>query len=348
MTVQRTRDRLWRQRLITLERLWNAARAGDPTAVHQLRVESRRIREALPLMSDGARPHRVKRTRRKVRTLTRTLGPIREHDVCLLLLSGVEREHPEDRAAIEIVREAIANERKKLLEELGTHLDAGKLEKFVRRLARAVGHTKTTNGHRDHGRKHRTPDDGHWRRVVASRVVRRAKQLRQAVEQAGALYAPDRLHEVRVTTKKLRYALEIGDEARVWRWQSAIRSLKEMQDILGQLQDREVLLDRVRDIHVSHRDTATSAALDRVTRLLEDETRRYHAEFVSRRDRLLKLCATVRQQATQAIPIGRPTPTRATLPPSQRALSVSKLRRGSPSNPELAEGPKGVRRTSAR
>jgi len=348
MTVQRSRHLLWRNRLAALERLWTAARAGDPTAVHQLRVASRRIREALPLVSDQQRPHRVKRIRRRVRTLTRTLGPIRERDVCLLLLAGLEREHPEDRAAVEIVREAIANERKELHEELGTDLDAGKLEKFVRKLTRAVGHTKKTSGHRHQGRHEDRVDEAQWPRVVASRVVRRAKQLRQAIEQAGALYVPDRLHGVRVTTKKLRYALEVGYEARIGPWQPAIRPLREMQDILGQLQDREVLLDRVRDVHVSHSDTSTSAALDRLTRLLEDETRRYHAEFVSRRDRLLNLCAMVRQQATQAIPIGRPAPTRVALRPAQRALSLSKVRRRSPSDPELAEGAKGARRLSAR
>lgn len=329
MTVQRSRDRLWRKRIAAVERFWNEARAGDPTAVHQLRVASRRIRETLPLMSDGERPHRVERIRRKVRMLTRTLGPIRERDVSLLLLAGLEQEHPEDRAAIASIREAIANERKELHEELGTYLDAGKLENFVGKLTRAVEHPKKTNSHHHAGRKPDTPDDGSWPRVVASQLVRRAKQLRRAVEQAGALYVPGRLHDVRVTMKKLRYAVEVGHEGRIWRWQSAIRSLKEMQDILGQLQDREVLLNCVRDVHVSHSDTSTSAALDRLTRLLENETRRYHAKFVGRRDRLLKLCATVRQEATQAIPIGRPAPTRVALRPAQRALS-------------------GTRRTSAR
>jgi hypothetical protein len=57
--------------------------------------------------------------------------------------------------------------------------------------------------------------------------------------------------------------------------------------------------------------------------VLEDETRHCHAEFVSRRERTLELCVTVRQQATEALPIDRPTPKRVTLRPAQRAASLS-------------------------
>ena len=322
MTVQRSRDALWRKRVFAFQSAWDAAREGDPAAVHQLRVASRRVREALPVVSDGQRPYRVKRTGRKMRTLTRLLGPVRERDVCLLLLAGLEDEHPEDRSAIEAVREAVAAERKNLHEELGRHLDSVNLEKLVKKLTRVAGHAKPPDG-RQHRRSQKREASGErkWQLAVAGRVVRRAKQLRQAVEQAGALYAPDRLHGVRVFTKKLRYALEVGHESRLYRWQPAIRTAKEMQDILGQLQDREVLIAHVRDVHVSHGDNSVSAALDRLTRLLEDDTRRYHAQFVSRRDGLLKLCATVRQQASHAIPIGRPTPTRVALRPTQRVAA---------------------------
>ena len=41
------------------------------------------------------------------------------------------------------------------------------------------------------------------------------------------------------------------------------------------------------------------------------------------RDRVLKLCATVRQQATEALPINRPTPTPVAIRPGQHALSLS-------------------------
>ena len=318
MAVQPSRDALWRKRIGAMQRVWAKARSGDQAAVHQLRVASRRIREALPVISDAQRSPRVKRTRRKVRALTRLLGVIRERDVSLSLLAALEKDHSEDRPAIAAVREATVAERQVLHDDLGKRLDPVKLEKLVEKLTRVAGRAKPANGQRRRGRRRDASEDRKWQLGIAARVVRRAKQLRQAIEHAGALYAPGRLHGVRVSTKKLRYALELGHEARIHGWQSGIRALKEIQDILGQLQDREALVERVRDVDVSHSDNSASAAVDRLTRLLEGNIRRDHAKFVSRRDRLLELCAMVRQQASRAIPIGRPAPTRVTLRPTQR------------------------------
>jgi CHAD domain-containing protein len=158
--------------------------------------------------------------------------------------------------------------------------------------------------------------------ALAARVVRRAKRLQRSVEHAGALYAQDRLHAVRVAVKKLRYVLELGRDARLAPWTAAIRSLKQMQDSLGELQDREALLARVRAVHAAQGKPAVSDALERLTRLLEEEARHYHAQFVTRRDDLAKLCAVVRQQASGILPIGRSLkrPAKA----SQRQVSASR------------------------
>jgi CHAD domain-containing protein len=304
MTVQRLRDTLWLKRLEGIDRLWKIARKGDPEGVHQLRVASRRIREALPILSDGSHPHRVRRMQRVVRTLTRKLGPVRECDVSLLLLTAFERAHPENRSAIQLVGQAIVAKRKELQALLQEHLDTVTPDELSRKLTKA---TKRKKKALDHNRETPKPEpDEHWRLALAARIVRRSKQLEQFVEYAGALYAPDRLHGVRVSVKKLRYALELGQEARLGRLTSAVRFLKKMQDNLGELQDREMLLDRVRTVHAAQGHPAVSDSLERLTRLLEEETRQYHAQFVSHREDLMKLCAGVRQQASHITPIGRP------------------------------------------
>lgn len=327
MAVRPLRDRLWRKRLTAIERAWSAAREGDPSGVHQLRVGSRRIREALPVMGDADRPRHLNRVRREVRSLTRALGPVRERDVSLRLLATLEQEYPDDRAAIQLVRRMITVERKDFHEELGKHLDARPLKKLVKKLMRAAKPPKTSGDH--HGNDKTTPnktDDRRWRMALAIQVARRAKQLREAIEHAGALYTPNRLHDVRVMTKKLRYVLELGQEGQIGRWGVAIRSLTRMQDILGWLHDREVLLERVRAFDASQGTPVMSTSLDRLTRLLEEDTRRYHARFVHDRERLLKLCATIRQQASHAIPIGRPAPRRIAAP-HHRATQETTARR---------------------
>jgi CHAD domain-containing protein len=121
---------------------------------------------------------------------------------------------------------------------------------------------------------------------------------------------------VRVAVKKLRYALELGQETRAFRWGTAVRSLKTLQDGLGQLQDHEALLDRIREIQTPLGRTPTLTALDRLARFVEETTRQFHAGFLTRQGRLRALCAAVRRQASQAIPAGRPLAPRLTEGPS--------------------------------
>ena len=63
-----------------------AAQAGDTRSVHQARVATRRLREALPVLRSSVNQSALSRVRRQVRKMTRALGPVRELDVSLLHL----------------------------------------------------------------------------------------------------------------------------------------------------------------------------------------------------------------------------------------------------------------------
>ena len=58
-----------------------AAVAGDDLAVHQARVTSRRLREAVPVLATGLTGSKAGKARKKIRRLTRALGSVRELDV---------------------------------------------------------------------------------------------------------------------------------------------------------------------------------------------------------------------------------------------------------------------------
>ena len=59
---------------------------GDDTGVHQARVASRRLREAVPVLTPGVKGTKAKKARGKIRRLTQALGTVRELDVTLQLL----------------------------------------------------------------------------------------------------------------------------------------------------------------------------------------------------------------------------------------------------------------------
>ena len=79
-----------------------------------------------------------------------------------------------------------------------------------------------------------------------ARAARRAEGLRAAIENAAGIYLPDRLHEVRIAVKKLRYALEIARDLSGSRATARIRTLKRVQDLLGRMHDLEMLIARTR------------------------------------------------------------------------------------------------------
>src|SRR4029079_6208253 len=81
MNAQTSHDRLWQKRVDALAAVWPAVLDGETKALHKARVASRRIREALPVVAVSAPPAKVKKLRRRLRDLTRTLGPVRELDV---------------------------------------------------------------------------------------------------------------------------------------------------------------------------------------------------------------------------------------------------------------------------
>src|SRR5512143_1392383 len=74
---------LLQQRVGAVRRMLPGARSGDVRAVHQARVATRRLREALPLVSAGKPGRRLERA---ARNLTGVLGTVRELDVALLML----------------------------------------------------------------------------------------------------------------------------------------------------------------------------------------------------------------------------------------------------------------------
>ena len=125
-----------------------------------------------------------------------------------------------------------------------------------------------------------------------ARVARRSERLAATIENAAGLYLPDRLHDVRIAVKKLRYALELAQAFSGSRATARMRALKSAQDLLGRMRDLEVLIARSRSIQSSPgaSNLKVSADLDRLVRRLETDCRQLHGQYVASRRDLLSLC----------------------------------------------------------
>lgn len=274
---------LVRQRLRALTSTLPGARRGDVHSVHQARVSTRRLRETLPLITSGPKGRKLER---EMRRLTRSLGPVRELDVALEMLEelGASRDVP--RPAVTCLQQTIRDERRRLHHHLVKSVARCNFEKLGKRAASAA---------RKHDHEAARAGGGAMSRQLADargRAARRADQLREAMENAAGLYLPDRLHDVRIAVKKLRYAMEIVRDLSGSRAAARILALEDAQDLVGRMHDFEVLIARTRGVQGSGSvpSLRLSADLDRLVRRLETECRRLHGHYIAMRPRLLAIC----------------------------------------------------------
>jgi CHAD domain-containing protein len=288
MNVRHPYDGLWRKRLDALDAVWPQFLAGDGDALHKARVASRRIREALPVVGVQASPAKVKKLRRKMRELTRYLGPIRELDVELGMIE-TRLAGDRGRSALSVVRREVAARRQALRQKLKDAKPVGDFSKLRKKLEKLAA-AKDEYAHVDA-----------WRAALAAALLRHAKRLKAALDDAGALYAPERIHDVRIATKKLRYALEIAADAGLAGAKPLLTALKAQQERLGHLHDLQSLQKHVQRAQASARVGARLADLTAYADTLERECRELHAQFVEGRDALFTAVQSVRHALIPAL-----------------------------------------------
>lgn len=274
---------LLQQRVGGLRRTLRGVRAGDVRSVHQARVATRRLRAALPLVEAGKAGRRLERMARE---LTRMLGPVRELDVARLMLDEFDRAADVPATAVDCLRRVIEHERWTLHRDAARWIDEVDIDRLQRKALRALERKP---------RVAKGPPDRQLQVAAARRrAARRAERLQGVVDAAGTMYLPDRLHQVRIAVKKLRYALEVVRDLSGSRAEARIRALKRLQDLLGRMHDLEVLIARTRALQsASVPDLQLSADLDQLVRRLETEARQLHAHYITLRRPLLDICTRV-------------------------------------------------------
>lgn len=275
-------SRLLQRRAKALQRHLPQAVAGEDHGVHQARVATRRLREAVPVLGVGATRRPAEKAQRKIRRLTRALGTVRELDVALHLLDELARNERVPRVAVEEVRAHVLAERDERRAAMLKRLDKVDADKLHRRLS------SVAEGLAD------AADEG-WRTVLSTRVLKRASRLAEAVESAGPLYQPERLHEVRIAAKKLRYGLELAGEGGAVAATPLVRVIRRLQELLGGLNDFHVLLTHIAAVQASPAASREGlhTALGSLSSHIEGECRHLHGRYLTSAPGIVELCAAV-------------------------------------------------------
>jgi CHAD domain-containing protein len=305
--------RLLDRRARALKRHLSTAVKGDGKGVHQARVASRRLREAMPVLTDGLHGTKAGKARRKIRRLTRALGAVRELDVTLHLIDDLAHKPGIPRPALGDVRAYVLETRERRREVMHERLADVDTSKLTKRLASVRDSLRAPS------------PDHNWRAALASRVAKRARRLAEAVEAAGQIYAPEALHRVRLATKKLRYAVEIADESGGAPAAALVRTLRKVQDTLGRLHDLQVLQHYVAEVAAAPQTNRQTpdAGLAILSRLIEDECRHLHGRYVALLPTLLETIESARHDVAVRLTSTRRTRSaKMSLPARRRTVAA--------------------------
>ncbi|MFN0135020.1 MAG: CHAD domain-containing protein [Phycisphaerae bacterium] len=224
--------RLLRRSAKAIEECEAGTRAGDDAeALHDMRVASRRLRAALRLFAEILPHRRAAKLSRRLRRLTRALGMPREWDVLretLTHLRGRQRGDVEKIAvehALEYIDAHRSISRKRMLRALDK-IDLGRLTRGIRKLAAKVDAHAV-----DEPEKHLA-----WRALEPLIAAALAEiDILRSSEDAK------RLHETRISVKRLRYAVELLEPAMPIGHGDLLARLKNLQELLGHHHDCAVL-----------------------------------------------------------------------------------------------------------
>lgn len=249
------------QRLSVLFKNHEFWSSDDPVeAVHDLRVASRRLRAFLNVFRAELDPKARKRTRNPLRTITRGLGPLREWDVHAEQLEARRDQARSDaeRAALEHLLETVE------LRRLKEHRRAVKLTKKLRfrEIARLV---------------HASRDDVLRQLELPKLAGPIARDALVSAIDAGIAAIPDlteedeeRLHDFRITMKKLRYTLEMLEPMVGDRYSEMHAPTKRLQGLIGDHHDRAVL-GRIVEAELSSLRSRKRSALVRGLETVKDQ-----------------------------------------------------------------------------
>ncbi len=217
---------LFRQAARMVFRHLPKALAGDQEAVHDMRVSTRRLRIALPVLAQKPGGRRARRALKVLRELTRAAGGSRDLDVCVGLFEARWEElaarSPELLVLRRRLRAARGRSRHRMAERL-MDIEIAGVRRDLRKLI-ALGAPPLFTALR--GLRETSATTG--TRLLAS------------LEALGQRYDPEALHRARMVARRLRYVAELAGALRGHEPESAAL-FRELQTGLGHVRDHFVL-----------------------------------------------------------------------------------------------------------
>jgi CHAD domain-containing protein len=209
----------------------------DIEALHDMRVATRRMRAAFQVFGEFYKPKIVAPFRKGLKRTGRALGPVRDLDVFGEKLRLYLSTLPADQmGSLDNLFDTLDIQREAARQRMVDYLDSAKYARFRERFGEFL---ETEGlGAPSAGLQSGDPQPYRVRHVAPASVYKRLAAVRAYDDWVSVPNPPlERLHQLRIACKRLRYAIEffreiLGPEAR-----STIKEVVEVQNHLGALQD---------------------------------------------------------------------------------------------------------------
>jgi len=287
------------------------SKSGEVEPLHDMRVASRRLRETLRLFQSYYAPVRFRKLSRKARRITRVLGLPREMDVNLELLrrcqfAGGLVFHATCEHLLALFEAEQARLKRRMLREF-ERLELKEFENDLRVLADSAVPPRS----KTHllFAEHQSAEFELFMQQMPQLLLDKAKPILEFEPTPDALQNDNRLHELRIRTKKLRYALEIMKPLLpATSEEPPIDLCRTLQDVLGDFHDHTVLIERLQRhqqemlqkglLLLSHGCSRIAAELQEARLSLTPQIEPAHRELVRALDAYLK----PKQETPAALP----------------------------------------------
>jgi CHAD domain-containing protein len=203
---------------------------SNPNAVHDARVWSRRLQQALSAFFSKPRSGKVRRLRRTPRRIRRALGEWRNCDVLLDIVARQQRRTRSEakRQAWAFVRDYLLQKRSKEVARAGKKLARQELGDYTALAHRLLGQPPDES---PEILMQRLSDSVHGAWTKWQSALARAQETR----------AVNDLHVLRIATKDLRYRTELLYDVGHKYMKAQLKWLAELQEAIGVWHDRQVL-----------------------------------------------------------------------------------------------------------
>lgn len=222
---------VWKLRRRYHKRLERCQRKFSETAVHDLRIETRRLLAMLDLLRALDFDDAVRKPRKALKRRLDAFDDLRDTHVCLALLKPLWRELPEARALDPLWR----RRERELIERLQRKIKATKqarLQKRLKGLEKAL---------RVMAPKTRRREGQALVLAVLREAFGRVVELRQRIQRRDTRT----IHRTRVAFKRFRYMCESLPPLLPGLTQEQLEQMRAFQTRMGNIQDLEVLLAAV-------------------------------------------------------------------------------------------------------